>query len=50
MGLMFKVTAEKTPTGNYSVAGTCEKGHTSYKKVGDSNSEYKCPYCGRKVH
>lgn len=46
---MFKVTAEKTPKGNVSLAASCTKGHTVYKKVGDRSSEYKCPYCGSKV-
>ena len=47
---MFKSTAQKTPSGNYNVAGSCEKGHTSYKKQGDNSTPYKCPYCGHKVH
>lgn len=46
---MFLTTAEKTPRGNYDVKATCEKGHTSFKKRGDSNT-YKCPYCGHHVY
>lgn len=43
--MLFKVTAKKRPEGWYRVAATCAKGHTSYKKEGDTSSEYKCPYC-----
>lgn len=46
---MFRTTAYKVPTGDYRVAGTCVKGHTSYKKYGDRNP-YKCPYCSFDVH
>lgn len=42
---MFKTEAKRTPSGNFSLATTCSKGHTGYKKQGDS-STYKCPYCG----
>ena len=49
MSRMFKVEAKKTSQGNYNVATTCQKGHTSYKKSGDSSSAYKCPYCGYDV-
>lgn len=47
--MFFKVEAKRTSQGNYNVAGTCDNGHTSYKKAGDTSSEYKCPYCGRIV-
>ena len=47
-GNMFKTEAQKTPSGNYDVQATCSKGHTSYKKRGDS-ATYKCPYCGNDV-
>lgn len=43
---MFRVEAEKTPRGNYNVAATCSKGHTAYKKAGDTSNKYRCPYCG----
>lgn len=48
--MFFKVTASKTPHGSYNVASSCDKGHTSFKKQGDKSSEYKCPYCGRRVY
>jgi PHP family Zn ribbon phosphoesterase len=44
--VMFKVEAKRTQQGNYNVATTCQKGHTSYKKAGDTSNKYKCPYCG----
>lgn len=46
---MFKTEGQKTPSGSYTVAATCPKGHTCYKKQGDHNP-YKCPYCGHEVH
>lgn len=46
---MFKADAKKIREGNYNVAGTCRKGHTSYKKAGDATTAYKCPYCGHEV-
>lgn len=45
---MFKTEAQKTASGSYTVQGTCQKGHTSFKKQGDRNP-YKCPYCGYDV-
>ena len=45
---MFKTEAKKSSEGNYSVQGTCSKGHTSFKKAGDRDV-YKCPYCGNDV-
>ena len=45
---MFKTEAKKVSSGNYDVQGTCSKGHTSFKKRGDSKT-YKCPYCGHDV-
>ena len=47
--MLFKVTAKKKIEGNYNVEGSCRNGHTSYKKAGDTSSEYKCPYCGHPV-
>lgn len=47
--MFFKVEAKKVSEGNYNVAATCPKGHTCYKKAGDTSSEYKCPYCGYDV-
>jgi PHP family Zn ribbon phosphoesterase len=47
--VMFKVEAKRTQQGNYNVATTCPKGHTSYKKAGDTSNKYKCPYCGFEV-
>jgi predicted RNA-binding Zn-ribbon protein involved in translation (DUF1610 family) len=46
--IMFKTEAYKTSSGNYDVQATCPKGHTCFKKRGDSNP-YKCPYCGHDV-
>ena len=48
MGFMFMTTAQKRPSGNFTVEATCTKGHTVYKAYGDSNT-YKCPYCGYDV-
>ena len=45
---MFKTEAMKTSSGSYDVQATCPKGHTCFKKRGDSNT-YKCPYCGHDV-
>jgi PHP family Zn ribbon phosphoesterase len=45
---MFKTEAKTNPSGAYDVQTTCSKGHTSFKKRGDSN-QYKCPYCGLDV-
>lgn len=44
--MFFKVEAKQSPEGWYTVAARCPKGHTSYKKQGDTASEYKCPQCG----
>ncbi|GAA3879413.1 hypothetical protein [Tessaracoccus defluvii] len=46
---MFKVETKRSPEGNYTVATTCPKGHTTFKKVGDTSSAYKCSYCGYDV-
>lgn len=46
---MFKVEGMKTSNGNYNIQATCPKGHTCFKKSGDSSSAYKCPYCGHDV-
>lgn len=48
--MFFKVEAQKRPSGWWTIAATCAKGHTSYKKQGDTKSEYKCPYCGSALH
>lgn len=45
---MFRTKAEKTSRGNYNVATTCQKGHTSFKKAGGSGP-WECPYCGLEV-
>ena len=45
---MFRTEGEKVARGNYDVQASCPKGHTCYKKRGDSNP-YKCPYCGHEV-
>lgn len=47
--MFFKVTAKKSQEGNYNVRSSCSKGHTSYKKAGDTGNEYVCPYCGLPV-
>jgi len=44
--MFFKVETKKQPEGWYTVATTCRNGHTTYKKQGDTSSEYKCAYCG----
>jgi len=46
---MFKVETKRSPEGNYNVATTCPKGHTTFKKAGDTTSAYKCSYCGHNV-
>lgn len=46
---MFKAEAKKSREGNYNVEASCSKGHKSFKKAGDSSSQYKCPYCGHDV-
>ena len=48
---LFKVEGKKLRTGNYGTEGTCAKGHTVFKKDGDTSSQYKCPYdkCGHDV-
>lgn len=47
--MFFKATAKKSPEGNYNIATTCPKGHTSYKKQGGTSNEYVCPHCGYQV-
>ena len=39
----YKVVAKKTKQGNYQTEAWCPKGHTSYKKDGDTSNEYTCP-------
>lgn len=51
----FKVPAKKTPEGDYQTEATCSNRstpHTVYKKNGDTNSDYTCPYtgCGHEVN
>jgi PHP family Zn ribbon phosphoesterase len=48
MGLFdaIAVLGKSTKEGNYDIEVTCPKGHTYYKKRGDTSS-YKCPMCGR---
>lgn len=47
---MFKVEAKRTQEGNYNVAASCSKGHTCFKKAGDTTSAYKCPFCSGDVY
>lgn len=45
---MFKPEGRKTRDGNHNVQATCRRGHTCFKKQGDTDT-YKCPYCGHDV-
>lgn len=38
----FKTDSKETPGGNYDVAVTCGRGHTTYIKRGDRPSDYRC--------
>lgn len=46
---MVRVDATKVRQGDFTVSATCRYGHTGFKKAGDTESTYKCPYCERSL-